>query len=151
MLPATTVQRRIEIDNQCQQVAQSQIADAPGRLIKGMPVRAARMWFSSHIDSVRNEARGIPRVVRVGVALMLGGIVCLSAVGFCMSLRGYGATLLPMAGLIVFITLAHAPLGSGGRYAAPAWPCVLCLASFAAAKCLCFLRSRATLGGGKAA
>jgi hypothetical protein len=135
--PHTPTQRRIEIDRLFRERGKARIAEDPYAFAKLVPVRAVRMWFSSHADTVRNQARGIPRSVRIVAAVGLGGLFCVAVAGWFLSLRSVGWALWPLAAVPTYLTLAHAPIASGGRYVAPAWPCVLCLAAFGVAFCMC--------------
>jgi 4-amino-4-deoxy-L-arabinose transferase-like glycosyltransferase len=128
---ATPLQERIRADRAMGAEALARIGRDPVAYIALCARRAVRLWLTSHASMF--PGGDLPRAAKGALAAFAGLLWGAGAYGLWRVSPSVRRSLLPMAALPVYFTLVHMPIVSGGRYAVPAWPFVLTLASLAPA------------------
>lgn len=126
--PTISIDERIAIDAAFGARGKERIRQAPGQFVKASLVRGVRLWVATHSAELASP----PRLMKPLMGLLTVVSLALAAASGWL-LRGSFRWLFPFAVVPLYVTLVHMPIGSGARYAIPAWPCVLCLACAAIA------------------
>jgi 4-amino-4-deoxy-L-arabinose transferase-like glycosyltransferase len=133
----SSVGERLALDSDFHQRALVRIRARPLAYAASCAARAARLWVSSHAESIRPTV--VPRPVRVALALASGMVAALALSAWWIPRPGWRGAAAALAWVPAYTTLVHVPLASGSRYAVVAWPFVWALAALA----VCARRPRA--------
>jgi 4-amino-4-deoxy-L-arabinose transferase-like glycosyltransferase len=128
--PDLPTKERVHIDDDFRARGNAEIKAHPGSFVRLASKRPFRMWVSSHAGELRSPP---PRVVRLGIALIALLLVMLATISVVIVPRALRPPIALLWMVPAYVTVAHTPIMSGGRYTVPAWPFVMVLAIVAVA------------------
>ena len=129
--PLASAAEKLAIDRDFRTRARARIARRPFSYALSCGVRMVRLWAASHTSVLK---RLPPRPVRFAAALFSAVLVAAASAAVIAMPAILRQALAVFWVVPLYVTIAHAPLASGARYAVPAWPYVLCLAGIGFAR-----------------
>ncbi len=123
--PNLSTEERVAIDDDFRRRGKEAIAAHPATFVRLAAMRPFRLWVSSHAGELKTPP---PRLIRLGIAFGALVLVLLATVAPFVVARPLRPTVALLWTVPAYVTAAHTPIMSGGRYAVPAWPLVIVLA-----------------------
>ncbi len=116
----------VESDRWMSRRARSHIREAPGTFVRACWLRVRRLW---NVAPLGQAAAGLPQPVVWGVAMFYTLVLASAIAGFVRLPRREWDDWLPLAALIVSVTLVHSAYWSNARMRAPVMPAVALFAA----------------------